>query len=182
MDNLIVEVVASLVYNATEATIGFPESKSVRSLASFEWGGTISSLFLLILNQTGRKSSMQTTLLALYLFISFPSVFFMILRGELGYWVAFLLTAANLFFPENFPVSRFTLFVVTPNWLADGLRTSIVGGVMCLIIGILTVITEMVGEGFRTRSCVCNLRCFGYCIGTAFLLFFTMLYLCLGLW
>ena len=36
--------------------------------------------FLLILNRTGRRSPLQTTLLALYLITSFPTVLFKILR------------------------------------------------------------------------------------------------------
>lgn len=88
--------------------------------------------FLLILNHTGRRSPMQTTLLVLYLFTSFPTVLFKILRcftrfsvmscliwiycsvkftkitdilfrGQFGYWIAFLAVAANLFCPQTFP-------------------------------------------------------------------------------
>uniref|UniRef100_A0A2P2JY26 Cold-regulated 413 plasma membrane protein 4-like n=1 Tax=Rhizophora mucronata TaxID=61149 RepID=A0A2P2JY26_RHIMU len=174
------EMAESLVYNASSASAA-SGLRSSRSLASFEWGGTISALFLLIRNQVGTKIHAQTTLLMLYLLISCPTLFFKILRGQFGYWIAFLAAAANLFYPQKFPVPRFILFVITPDWLADGLRDTIIGGVFGLLIGILVVITEIQGIG-GFRNCECNLRCFCYCLGTAFLFFFTILHLCLGTW
>ncbi|KAL6222477.1 hypothetical protein ACLB2K_005869 [Fragaria x ananassa] len=117
------------------------------ALNSFQWGGTIFALILLILNRVGRRSGMQSNLLVMYLFTSFPTVLFKILRGQFGYWVSFLAVSANLFFPQTFPVSRFLLFVVTPTWVANGLRYSIVGGIFCLIIGVLVVITAIQGIG-----------------------------------
>lgn len=41
---------------------------------------SLSNRFLLILNRTGRRSSLQTTLLVLYLVTSFPTALFKILR------------------------------------------------------------------------------------------------------
>ncbi|GMY11608.1 cold-regulated 413 plasma membrane protein 1-like [Fagus crenata] len=164
------EVVASIVPPSSP----FSE-KSTRARTTFQWGGTIFALFLLILNRTGRRSPLQTTLLALYLITSFPTVLFKILRGQFGCWVAFLAVAANLFCPQTFPVSRFLFFVITPDWLADGLRDSIVSGIFCLIIGISIAITEIGGIG-------CNCHFFGYCLGIAFLLFFAIQYLCSGTW
>ncbi|KAF8410629.1 hypothetical protein HHK36_003161 [Tetracentron sinense] len=43
--------------------------------------------------------------------------------------------------------SRFVLFVIIPNWVAHGLRDTIAGGVLCLIIGILLFIEEIRGTG-----------------------------------
>ncbi|XP_023921471.2 cold-regulated 413 plasma membrane protein 4 [Quercus suber] len=149
--------------------------------AWFQWGGTIFALFLLILNRTGRRSSLQTTLLVLYLVTSFPTALFKILRGQIGCWVAFLAIAANLYFPQTFPVSRFLLFVVTPDWLTDRLRDGIVSGIVCLVIGVSLVITEVRGIG-GLGNCQCTFHCFGCCLGIAFLFFFTIRYLCLGTW
>ncbi|KAA8547303.1 hypothetical protein F0562_003833 [Nyssa sinensis] len=135
--------VAAIVTNAvlsSEET----ESSGSKGRAAFHWGGTISAIILLILNRTGRRSSIQSSLLVLYLFISFPPALFKILRGQFGCWIAFLAVAANLFFPQNFPVSRFLLFVITPDWLADGLRDSIdlgraaVRGKMCPLSDLLS--------------------------------------------
>ncbi|KAK7842097.1 cold-regulated 413 plasma membrane protein 2 [Quercus suber] len=137
--------------------------------------------FLLILNRTGRRSSLQTTLLVLYLVTSFPTALFKILRGQIGCWVAFLAIAANLYFPQTFPVSRFLLFVVTPDWLTDRLRDGIVSGIVCLVIGVSLVITEVRGIG-GLGNCQCTFHCFGCCLGIAFLFFFTIRYLCLGTW
>ncbi|XP_048445619.1 uncharacterized protein LOC125479769 isoform X3 [Pyrus x bretschneideri] len=67
--------------------------------------------------------------------------------GQFGYWVSFLAVAANLFFPQTIPVSRFLLFVVTPVWVANGLRDSIVGCIFCLILGVSLVIAEIRGIG-----------------------------------
>ncbi|KDP31817.1 hypothetical protein JCGZ_12278 [Jatropha curcas] len=167
-------VASNFIYNTEEL-------RSSKAETTFQWGGTISALFLLILIRTGQRSALQTTLLVLYLFTSFPTTMFKILRGQFGYWIAFLAVAANLFFPETFPVSRFILFVITPNGLANGLRDTIVGGVFCLILAVSLVITELRGIG-GFRNCECNYQCFFYCLGIALLFFFSILYLCSGTW
>ncbi|XP_048445608.1 cold-regulated 413 plasma membrane protein 4-like isoform X2 [Pyrus x bretschneideri] len=138
---------------AAAANVGFGEaeyefgSSASRARAAFQWGGTVFALILLILNRAGRRSAMQSNFLVLYLFTSFPTVLFKILRGQFGYWVSFLAVAANLFFPQTIPVSRFLLFVVTPVWVANGLRDSIVGCIFCLILGVSLVIAEIRGIG-----------------------------------
>ncbi|XP_050384182.1 lysM domain receptor-like kinase 4 [Argentina anserina] len=76
---------------------------SSAALNRFQWGGTIFALILLILNRTGHRSGMQSNLLVLFLFTSFPTVLFKILRGQFGYWISFLAVSANLFFPQYFP-------------------------------------------------------------------------------
>ncbi|XP_021274028.1 cold-regulated 413 plasma membrane protein 4-like [Herrania umbratica] len=149
---------------------------STRARSAFQWGGTVFALFLLLMNRTGRRSHMQTNLLVLYLFTSFPTILFKVLRGQFGCWVAFLCVASNLFFPQTFPVARFILFVITPDWLADRLRDDIVPGILCLIILILLILTEICGIG-GLENCQCNCHCFGYWFGVAFLFFFTILYL-----
>ncbi|KAB1214615.1 LysM domain receptor-like kinase 4 [Morella rubra] len=107
---------------------------------------------------------MKTGLLVLYLFTSFPTVLFKVLRGPFGCWVAFLAVAANLFWPESFPASRFLLFVITPDWLADGLRDSIFSGVVCLVVGVSLLITELGGIR-RFGSCQWNFHCIASCLG-----------------
>ncbi|XP_057500495.1 cold-regulated 413 plasma membrane protein 1-like isoform X3 [Actinidia eriantha] len=137
--------------------------------------------FLLLLNRIGRRSSLQSSLLVLYLFTSFPTVMFKILRGQIGCWLAFVAAAVNLFFPEIFPVSRFPLFVITPDWLADVLHDSIVGGIFCLIFGLLLVVVEI--QRIREyANWECNTLNCGYCLGTLLLFFFTIRHLCLGPW
>ncbi|KAI9089176.1 hypothetical protein K1719_029455 [Acacia pycnantha] len=186
MDSLLTgfgEAFAGLAY-ASEASISTSiASKSSSAQAAFQWGGTIFDLFLLILNRFGQNSRTQSTLLVLYLFISLPEVLFKILREQFGCWVAFLAIVASMFFPEPVPVpvSRFLLFVIAPNVIAHGLRNSMVGGVLCLVIGISIVMVEIRGNG-GLRNCSCNFRCFAYYLCMAFLFFFTILYLCLGNW
>ncbi|KAL4378547.1 hypothetical protein GQ457_02G007440 [Hibiscus cannabinus] len=149
---------------------------SSQARSAFQWGGTIFALFLLLMNRTGRRSHMQTNLLVLYLFSSFPTVLFKFLRGPFGCWIAFLAIASNLFYPKIFPVSRFILFVVTPDWLADRFRDDIVPGISCLVIAILLIVTEICGMGeLENRQCGCH--CFGYWFGIACLCFFTIWYL-----
>lgn len=84
-----------------------------------------------------------------------------------------------------YAVSRFLLFVVTPTWVANGLRYSIVGGIFCLIIGVLVVITAIQGIGGFSdcfSNCQCNCHCFVYCLSIGFIFFFTILYLCSETW
>ncbi|XP_074322688.1 cold-regulated 413 plasma membrane protein 4-like [Apium graveolens] len=145
---------------------------------AFQWGGTISAIFLLILNRTGNRSSKHTSLLVLFLLICFPTVLFNILRGEFGCWVACLTVLANLFYPDICPVSRFVIFAVAPDWLADVLRYNMVGGVFCLILGLLLVVMEIRGGGICS-SWECNLQCLGYCLAISLLFYFTMMYLCI---
>ncbi|XP_031270734.1 cold-regulated 413 plasma membrane protein 1-like isoform X1 [Pistacia vera] len=162
--------------NVAFADLGF---RSSSGRTSFQWGGTVFALFLLLLNRTGRRSHLQTNLLVLYLFTSFPTVLFKILRGQVGCWVAFLAVGANLFYPQTCPVARFILFVIAPDWLADELRDGIAAGIFCLIMGVLLVIIEIrETRGFRDFEC--SFYCFGYIIGIFFLFFFTISYLCLG--
>ncbi|XP_028764001.1 cold-regulated 413 plasma membrane protein 4 isoform X2 [Neltuma alba] len=168
------DAVASLAYAFEVSISPSIASKSSSARAAFQWGGTIFDLFLLILNRFGQDSRTQSTLLVLYLFISLPEVLFKILREQFGCWVAFLAIVANMFFPHTFPVPA-------PNWIAHGLRNSMVGGVFCLAIGISTVIVEIRGNG-GFRNCSCNFRCFAYYLCIVFLFFFTILYLCLGSW
>ncbi|XP_059458681.1 cold-regulated 413 plasma membrane protein 2-like [Corylus avellana] len=171
------EVVACVGDAAVGASSTSPEL-SIKVRGSFQWGGTLSALILLFLNRIGRRSSFQTTLLVLYLFTSFPTALFKILRGQFGCWIAFLAVVANLFWPETFPASRFLLFVVAPDWLADELRGSICSGILCLLIGVLLVITKVRGLG----NGLCDCHCFCYCLGIALLFYFTIRYLCLETW
>ncbi|OAY33911.1 cold-regulated 413 plasma membrane protein 4 [Manihot esculenta] len=157
------------------------ELRSRRDRTAFQWGGTICALFLLILNRTGRRSALQTTLLVLYLFASFPTVLFKILRGQFGYWIAFLAVAANLFFPETFQVSRFVLFVIAPDWLSNGLRDPLAGGIFCLLMAVLLLMARLREIG-GLWGCEYNFHCISYCLVISLLFFFTGFYLFVGGW
>lgn len=78
-------------------------------------------------------------------------------------------------------VSRFILFVISPDRLVDGLRNSIAGAIFCLLIGISSVIME-IREIAGNRILECSFLCWGYCLAISFLFFFTIKYLCLGTW
>lgn len=78
-------------------------------------------------------------------------------------------------------VARFVLFVIAPNWVANGLRDSMVGGVFCLVLGVIFVVVEIQGVGGLT-DCSCSCRCFFCCIGIGLLFLFTIFYLSWGAW
>ncbi|XP_039056917.1 cold-regulated 413 plasma membrane protein 4-like isoform X2 [Hibiscus syriacus] len=133
-------------------------------------------LILLLMNRTGRRSHMLTNLLVLFLFASFPTILFKLVRGQFGCWVAFLAVALNLYFPETFPVPRFVLFVIAPDWLAHRLRDDKVPGIICLVITALIILTEIRGAGVLEDS-RCSCYCLSYWFSIACLLCFTILYL-----
>ncbi|KMT08516.1 hypothetical protein BVRB_6g137990 [Beta vulgaris subsp. vulgaris] len=150
---------------------------------AFRWGASFSVLFLLVLNLLGRRSRLQASLLAVFLTASLPAAIFQILRGQFGRWVAILGIASNYCFPSIFPasVSRFLLFVVMPNWLANELRESLAGGVFCLLICVSLFIMEIHANG-GCSSRLCTVHCCAFWFSMALLFFFTILYLCLGSW
>ncbi|GKU94609.1 hypothetical protein SLEP1_g8073 [Rubroshorea leprosula] len=136
-----------------------------RSWASLQWGGTISALLLLLLNRIGPRSHIQTNLLVIYLFISFPTALFKILRGQFGRWVALLAVALHLFLPKTFP-----------DWVADGVRDNIVGDILCLIIGVLLCIAKICEIG-GLWNFECSFNCSAYFLVISLLFLFTILYL-----
>ncbi|KAL5715111.1 hypothetical protein ACHQM5_016986 [Ranunculus cassubicifolius] len=157
------------------------EDSSERARQCFQWGGTISALVLLSLNPMRQSSRTQTSLLVAYLISSLPTVLFNIIRGEFGHWVAFFAVAGNLFFPRDFSASRFPLFVIIPGWISHELRNTMLGGILCLIIGVLLLVDEIQGIG-GCGNCEGNILCLCYCLGIFFLFFFTLLYLWRGPW
>lgn len=130
--------------------------------------------FLLFLNQKGRRSSIQPTLIVLYLFTSFPTVLFKIIRYPAVFYYCIYYSVLLLCF-------LLLYLLQCPDWVADGLRGSICSGILCLLIGVLLVITEVRGIG-QLSNCQCNFYCFCYCLGIALLFFFTIRYLCLETW
>lgn len=92
-----------------------------------------------------------------------------------------LINYYNVIFLLAASLSRFILFVVMPEWLANELRQSIAGGVFCMLICILLLVLEIHANG-GCSSCLCNLQCCAYWLSMALLFFFTILYLCLGSW
>lgn len=73
-------------------------------------------------------------------------------------------------------VSRFILFVITPDWLADRFRDDIVPGILCLVIVILITLLEIRGVG-GLENCECSCYCFSYWFSMACLLYITISYL-----
>lgn len=74
-------------------------------------------------------------------------------------------------------VARFVLFVIIPNWLSDGLRHGVTGGVFCVMIGVLLIVTEVL----KYQSVMAHqskLHTFGFTICIISLSYFTVLYLC----
>uniref|UniRef100_A0A7C9DSS4 Uncharacterized protein n=1 Tax=Opuntia streptacantha TaxID=393608 RepID=A0A7C9DSS4_OPUST len=73
------------------------------SRSAFRWGASISALLLLILSRLARRSSLQSSLLALFLVTSLPAAGFKLLRGQFGCWIASIAIAANYCLPNFFP-------------------------------------------------------------------------------
>ncbi|CBI38360.3 hypothetical protein VitviT2T_010574 [Vitis vinifera] len=106
-----------------------------------KWVASFSAIYLLILDRTNWRTNMLTSLLVPYIFFSLPPVLFNLLRGEVGKWIAFIAIVLRLFFPRHFPDwlempgSLILLLVVAPNFFAHTLRGSLIGTVICLLIG-----------------------------------------------
>ncbi|CAI9758766.1 unnamed protein product [Fraxinus pennsylvanica] len=106
-----------------------------------KWVASFAAIYLLILDRTNWRTNMLTSLLVPYIFLSFPSGLFHLLRGEVGKWIAFIAVVLRLFFPRHFPDwlempgSLILLLVVSPNFFAHSMRDSWVGVAICLAIG-----------------------------------------------
>ncbi|CAA2997866.1 cold-regulated 413 plasma membrane protein 2-like [Olea europaea var. sylvestris] len=106
-----------------------------------KWVASFAAIYLLILDRTNWRTNMLTALLVPYIFFSFPSGLFHLLRGEVGKWIAFIAVVLRLFFPRHFPDwlempgSLILLLVVAPNFFAHSVRDSWVGVAICLAIG-----------------------------------------------
>ncbi|CAA3014867.1 cold-regulated 413 plasma membrane 2 [Olea europaea subsp. europaea] len=106
-----------------------------------KWVASFAAIYLLILDRTNWRTNMLTALLVPYIFFSFHSGLFHLLRGEVGKWIAFIAVVLRLFFPRHFPDwlempgSLILLLVVAPNFFAHSVRDSWVGVAICLAIG-----------------------------------------------
>ncbi|KAE8008448.1 hypothetical protein FH972_004959 [Carpinus fangiana] len=105
-----------------------------------EWVASFAAIYLLVLDRTHWKTNILTSLLIPYIFFSFPSLLFNIFRGEIGKWIAFVAVVLRLFFPRHFPDwlelpgALILLMVVAPSLLADTVRDSWIGVLICLVI------------------------------------------------
>ncbi|XP_020242462.1 cold-regulated 413 plasma membrane protein 2-like [Asparagus officinalis] len=107
----------------------------------FKFLASFAAIYLLILDRTNWRTNMLTSLLVPYIFLSFPSSLFSLLRGEVGKWFAFVTVVLRLFFPRQFPDclempgSLILLVVVSPHLFAHSMRDGPAGIVICLAIG-----------------------------------------------
>ena len=122
----------------------------------FQWFACAAAIYLLILDRTNWRTNMLTSLLVPYIFLSCPSLLFNLFRGEVGKWIAFVAVVLMLFFPTHFPgvkdsswgsrmssykdwlempVSLILLLVVAPSLFAHSIKGSLVGTIICLVIG-----------------------------------------------
>ncbi|KAL7246775.1 hypothetical protein ACSBR2_001808 [Camellia fascicularis] len=105
-----------------------------------QWIASIAAIYLLVLDRTNWRTNILTALLIPYIFFSLPSLVFSLLSGELGKWIAFIAVVLRLFFPKRFPDwlempgALILLIVVAPSLIADTLRDSFIGAVICLAI------------------------------------------------
>ncbi|XP_018809209.1 cold-regulated 413 plasma membrane protein 1-like [Juglans regia] len=121
-----------------------------------EWVASFAAIYLLILDRTNWKTNVLTALLIPYIFLSLPSLLFSIFRGEIGRWIAFVAVVLRLFFPRHFPDwlelpgALILLMVVAPSLIADTLRDSWVGVLICLAIACYLLQEHIrASDGFR---------------------------------
>ncbi|GMP48275.1 hypothetical protein CsSME_00015685 [Camellia sinensis var. sinensis] len=105
-----------------------------------QWIASIAAIYLLVLDRTNWRTNILTALLIPYIFFSLPSLVFSLLSGEIGKWIAFIAVVLRLFFPKRFPDwlempgALILLIVVAPSLIADTLRDSFIGAIICLAI------------------------------------------------
>ncbi|GMY05892.1 cold-regulated 413 plasma membrane protein 1-like [Fagus crenata] len=133
--------VKDLVYAAKKLATHAIKLGSLGFGTSFlEWLAAFAAIYLLVLDRTHWRTNILTTLLIPYIFLSLPSLLFNIFRGEIGKWIAFVAVILRLFFPRHFPDwlelpgALILLMVVAPSLIADTLKDSWVGVVICLAI------------------------------------------------
>jgi hypothetical protein len=106
----------------------------LQSLAS------IAGIYLVVLSNTKLKTKMFSALLVPYIFCSIPNLPFAILSGEVGHYIAFVLTTIGLFSPNTpewsvIPNALGLLLVIAPDFIAHTIREGVVGVLICLVIG-----------------------------------------------
>ncbi|KAF7143465.1 hypothetical protein RHSIM_Rhsim05G0078100 [Rhododendron simsii] len=105
-----------------------------------QWIASVAAIYLLVLDRTNWRTNILTGLLIPYIFFSLPSLVFNFLRGEVGEWVTFIGVVVRLFFAKHYPDwlempgALLLLIVVAPSLIADTLRDSWIGAVICLAI------------------------------------------------
>jgi len=111
------------------------------SATLLQWIASVAAIYLLVLDRTNWRTNILTALLIPYIFLSLPSLVFNFLSGEVGEWVTFIGVIVRLFFSKHYPDwlempgALLLLIVVAPSLIADGLRESWIGVVICLAIG-----------------------------------------------
>ncbi|KAH7429240.1 hypothetical protein KP509_09G038300 [Ceratopteris richardii] len=112
------------------------------SVSILRWLASIAAIYLLILDRTNWRTNILTGLLVPYIFLNLPSIIFNIFRGEIGRWIAFVAIVLRLFFPRRFPdwlevpAAMILLLVAAPSLLANYLRSSVIGYIISLLIGV----------------------------------------------
>ncbi|GAA0182685.1 hypothetical protein LIER_30408 [Lithospermum erythrorhizon] len=107
----------------------------------FQWFASIAAIYLLVLDRTNWKTNILTSLLIPYIFFCLPSIVFQVFRGDIGKWIAFVAVILRLFFPKHFPDwlelpgALILLMAVAPSLVANDIRGSFIGLLICLGIG-----------------------------------------------
>jgi hypothetical protein len=100
----------------------------------------IAAVYLFVLDRTNWRTNLLTALLVPYIFLNLPSFLLDFMRGEIGYWVAFVALVIKLFFPKyipehtELPASLILLLVTAPS-LVVGLRFNLYGQLISIGIG-----------------------------------------------
>lgn len=105
------------------------------------WVALITGIYLFVVNRSEWRTNILTALLVPYIALNLPSFLFNIVRGQIGYWIAFVLVVLKLFVPKHYPedaelpASLIVLLVVAPVLVVDQ-RFTWIGNTISIAIGI----------------------------------------------
>jgi len=125
---------------------------SFHSHTILQYLAVIAAIYLFILDRTNWRTNILTSLLVPYIALNLPSFLLGYIRGEIGYWVAFVAVVLRLFFPKNFPdeaelPASLLLLLVTAPSLVVNLRFELPGEIISVAIGFYLLYEHIIAAG-----------------------------------
>ncbi|BBN18030.1 hypothetical protein MPTK1_7g18950 [Marchantia polymorpha subsp. ruderalis] len=116
------------------------------------WLALIAAVYLFVLDRTNWRTNILTALLVPYIGLNLPGVLLKILRGDIGYWLAFIAVVLRLFFPKHFPEHAelpacLILLVVTAPMMLVNVRFTLIGELISLAIGVYLLVDHIKAAG-----------------------------------
>lgn len=112
----------------------------------------IAAAYLFILDRSNWRTNLLTALLVPYIALNLPAFLFNFVRGEIGYWVAFIAVVIKLFFPSNIPAhselpASLVLLMVTAPHMVVSIRHMFYGQILSIAIGFYLMYEHISGAG-----------------------------------